>query len=314
MPGPTLTRAPPPDPTKSVIENVLEITPLTSVAPDIFTNTSMHCYFVLAGDASIPIVYYVERVRDGRSFITRTVQARQKGKCIFTTTLSFVREGSAGKATINHGWDMPADAIAHLKTALKEQDAASDTDAEALGVQGAGPFETIRLPIENNTSSVVATKKTRQWVKARGHISSTSGPQIHLSALAYMSDSYFIGTVARVHNLWRFSSSPFKRSNPKIKDDDLAKMEDEENTEADTRTPRASIGIMVSLDHTIYFHRPREVRADDWLLAENESPWSGDGRGLVFQRIWNREGVLVASCVQEGLVRLAQEEPSKSKL
>lgn len=57
--------------------------------------------------------------------------------------------------------------------------------------------------------------------------------------------------------------------------------------------------MMVSLDHTIYFHRPREIRADDWLLSENESPWSGDGRGLVFQRIWNREGVLVASCVQE---------------
>lgn len=163
----------------------------------------MHCYFVLAGDPSVPIVYYVERVRDGRSFITRTVQARQKGKCIFTTTLSFVREGSAGKATVNHGWDMPADATAHLKTALKEQDAASDIDAEALEVQGSGSFETIRLPIENselrgivrktkrrlidsNTdpSPVIATKKTRQWVKARGRISSTSGPQTHLSALA----------------------------------------------------------------------------------------------------------------------------------
>ncbi|KAL8903815.1 MAG: hypothetical protein Q9207_003675 [Kuettlingeria erythrocarpa] len=359
MPGPTLIRAPPPDPAKSIIENVLELTPLTSVAPvrypgpqkelwhppgargvyggaviaqclsaaqqsipspstsnghAVFLIHSMHCYFVLAGDAAIPIVYYVERVRDGKSFITRTVQARQKGKCIFTTTLSFVREGSAGKATVNHGWDMPADAIVKLDTALKAQSAASDTDAEALGVQGSGPFETIRLPIENNTSSAIATKKTRQWVKARGRISPASGPQSHLSALAYMSDSYFIGTVARVHNLWRFSSSPSKRSNPKIKDHDMARMEDEENIEADSQTPRASIGIMVSLDHTIYFHRPREIRADDWLLAENESPWSGDGRGLVFQRIWNKEGILVASCVQEGLVRLTQEGPSNPKL
>ncbi|KAI4207835.1 MAG: hypothetical protein LQ346_000338 [Caloplaca aetnensis] len=337
MPGPTLIRAPPPDPAKSIIENNRELwhppgargvyggaviaqclsaaqqsipSPSTSNGHAVFLIHSMHCYFVLAGDAAIPIVYYVERVRDGKSFITRTVQARQKGKCIFTTTLSFVREGSAGKATVNHGWAMPADAIVKLNTALKEQNAASDTDAEALGVQGSGPFETIRLPIEN----IIATKKTRQWVKARGRISSASGPQSHLSALAYMSDSYFIGTVARVHNLWRFSSSPSKRSNPKIKDHDMARMEDEENSEADSQTPRASIGIMVSLDHTIYFHRPREIRADDWLLAENESPWSGDGRGLVFQRIWNREGVLVASCVQEGLVRLAQDEPSKPKL
>ncbi|KAI4135395.1 MAG: hypothetical protein LQ341_005882, partial [Variospora aurantia] len=184
MSGPTLIRAPPPDPAKSLIENVLELTPLTSVAPDIFTNTrgvyggaviaqclsaaqqsipppspsnghavflihSMHCYFVLAGDSTIPIVYYVERVRDGKSFITRTVQARQKGKCIFTTTLSFVREGSAGKATVDHGWTMSEDAVARLNAALEEQDAATDTDAEALGVQGFGPFESIRLPIEN---------------------------------------------------------------------------------------------------------------------------------------------------------------------
>lgn len=65
---------------------------------------------------------------------------------------------------------------------------------------------------------------------------------------------------------------------------------------------------MVSLDHTIYFHRPRALKADEWLFTEMESPWAGDGRGLVFQRIWNREGVLIASCVQEGLVRLEQDE------
>ncbi|KAL9598074.1 MAG: hypothetical protein Q9219_004705 [cf. Caloplaca sp. 3 TL-2023] len=259
----------------------------------------MHCYFVLAGDSTIPIVYYVERVRDGKSFVTRTVQARQKGKCIFTTTLSFVREGSAGHQTINHEWEMPKDAIAKLSKALGENDGGSDTDAEALGVQGAGPFETIRLPIENNSSSVIQSKKTRQWIKARGRISSTDVPQSHLSALAYMSDSYFIGTVARVHNLWRFSSSKPNSDRDKIKNHEMVKMEQEENSDADRQSPRASIGMMVSLDHTIYFHRPRDIKADEWLLSENESPWSGDGRGLVFQRIWNRDGVLLASCVQE---------------
>ena len=57
--------------------------------------------------------------------------------------------------------------------------------------------------------------------------------------------------------------------------------------------------MMVSLDHTIYFHNPKEFRADDWLLTEMESPWSGDGRGLVFQRIYTQTGVLIATCVQE---------------
>ncbi|KAL9025209.1 MAG: hypothetical protein Q9196_005929 [Gyalolechia fulgens] len=369
MAGPTLIRAPPPDPTKSVIENLLEITPMTSIAPDVFTNTrelwhppgargvyggaviaqclsaaqksipppspsnghavflihSMHCYFVLAGDSTIPIVYYVERIRDGKSFITRTVQARQKGKCIFTTTLSFVREGSAGQETINHGWDMPKDALATLDQALAEKAKNSDTDAEALGFLDSGPFQTIRLPIENSrffhitfssqrssharpsdTSSDIHTKKIGQWVKARGRIASTGGPQSHLSAVAYMSDSDFLGTVARVHNIRKFPSSEPKRGDKS--------MEEEENSDVDSRNPRASVGIMVSLDHTIYFHRPREIKADEWLLSENESPWSGDGRGLVFQRIWNKQGVLVASCVQEGLVRLKQDEAARPKL
>ena len=62
----------------------------------------MHCYFVLAGDSRIPVVYHVEHVREGRSFATRTVQARQHGKCIFTATMSFMREGSGGHEVVEH--------------------------------------------------------------------------------------------------------------------------------------------------------------------------------------------------------------------
>ena len=79
----------------------------------------------------------------------------------------------------------------------------------------------------------------------------------------------------------------------------LAKMEMEDNKNLKHDNPRPKVGMMVSLDHTIYFHRPREIRADDWLCSEMESPWTGAERGLIFQRIWNRDGVLVASCVQE---------------
>ncbi|KAL8814640.1 MAG: hypothetical protein Q9223_006154 [Gallowayella weberi] len=361
MPGATLIRAPPPDPAKSVIENVLELTPLSSIGPDIFSNTrelwhppgargvfggaviaqclsaaqqtipppspsngnavflihSMHCYFVLAGDSTIPILYHVERVRDGKSFMTRTVQARQKGKCIFTTTLSFVREGSAGQKTISHAWAMPSGAVAELEDVIRRESSKDDAEAEALGVQGSGPFISKRLPIHNSeygkiikgrrmidieldTSTDIHSKKTRQWIKARGRISASDGPQPHLSALAYMSDSYFIGTVARVHNL---ISSPNKKK--EIKNHEMAKVEDAENSSADKQQPRSSVGMMVSLDHTIYFHRPKEIKADEWLLSENESPWSGDGRGLVFQKIWNKDGVLVATCVQE----VSQEIP-----
>lgn len=119
----------------------------------VFLIHSMHCYFVLAGDSTIPILYHVERVRDGKSFVTRTVQARQQGRCIFTTTLSFVKEGSAGEKTIDHAWDLPADALAKLNEGTGEEKSYGDTDAEALGVQGSGPLLTRRLGIVNSKPS-----------------------------------------------------------------------------------------------------------------------------------------------------------------
>lgn len=163
--------------------------------PDNFTIHSMHCYFVLAGNAEIPIVYHVERVRDGRSFATRTVQARQKGKPIFTTTMSFVRENSGGKEVVEHAMDMP-----QVAPAVDNKDVKPGND-------NPGPFVSQRVGILNNTTGRPQDKKTRQWIKARGKISEAGGYQAHLSALAYLSDSWFIGTVSRVHRLWRYQSS-----------------------------------------------------------------------------------------------------------
>lgn len=109
---------------------------------------SMHCYFVLAGDSAIPILYHVERVREGKSFITRTVQARQRGKCIFTTTLSFMREDSGGKVTVDHGWDMPEGVREGLEWVLQEEDA-EDKAGEPNGLEAEGPFIAKKLGIFN---------------------------------------------------------------------------------------------------------------------------------------------------------------------
>jgi acyl-CoA thioesterase 8 len=404
----TLIRPPPADPSKSQIENVLELTPIADIGPDIFTNTrplwhppgargifggaaiaqslaaaqmtippptpenrhttflvhSMHCYFVLAGDSSIPVLYHVERVRDGRSFVTRTVQARQRGKCIFTTTISFVREGSAGKATVDHEAGLPELALADLEAVEEEEGEQwtkgkeNEQEKASGGVKsenkikdangGGGPFVAKRMEVLNSTSPYPHTKRCRQWIRARGKISPEAGMAAHLSALAYMSDSYFIGTVSRVHGLWRFgqpsaaaatssstnnnSASPSAKPSPPppppsssistTNPDDAneqaaiaralklnADLEQRENSPSTTRR----IGMMVSLDHSIYFHRPRAVRADEWMFTEMESPWAGDGRGLVLQRIWNRAGELVATCVQEGVVRLEQDKDKDKK-
>lgn len=169
----TLIRPPPKDPSQSAIENVLELTQLADIDADLFTNTrpmwhppgargifggaaiaqclsaaqktvdpdftvhSMHCYFVLAGNADIPIIYHVERVRSGKSFATRTVQARQRGKVIFTTTMSFVRQNSGGDQRVEHVTPMP-----DVPGPTEGMD-----DLEIHG--GRSPFQSQRLPIEN---------------------------------------------------------------------------------------------------------------------------------------------------------------------
>jgi acyl-CoA thioesterase 8 len=164
-------------------------------------------------------------------------------------------------------------------------------------------------------------KRTRQWIKARGKISPAGGHEAHLSALAYISDSYFIGTIARVHKLWRYSSARAGNSKstidekvlkkllamddeslkrvPGVGDHDIQRLQRLRNGEDLSRETKQEVGMMVSLDHTIYFHNPREFKADEWMFTEMETPWAGDGRGLVFQRIFSRDGKLIASCVQE---------------
>ena len=371
----TLIKPPKNLPHHSPIENVLSLLPLLDIGPDIYTNArplwhppgargifggaaiaqclsaaqatippdftvhSMHCYFVLAGNSEIPILYHVERVRDGKSFITRTVQARQRGKCIFTTTLSFMKEGSGGISKVEHASRIPTDI-----TPPPELDGNSDFwQFKSSGAVDDRPFESVRAGATRHADP--SERKLRQWIRARGRISDCppnvreqeiangvranqpgDNHQAHLSALAYMSDSYFVGTVARVHNLMRFANPKsieatikgFKGSEEE-KDqmrkylEEIAREEDEENKQFGKAAAKddRKIGMMVSLDHAIFFHNPRAFRADEWMLTEMESPWAGDGRGLVVQRIWSKDGILIATCTQEGCVRLQQPKETK---
>ncbi|RAL65897.1 hypothetical protein DID88_005559 [Monilinia fructigena] len=291
---PTLVPPPPINPSKSAIENVLELRELSQIAPDIFTNAyplwhppgargiyggaiiaqclaaaqctvphnftvhSMHCYFVLAGNSDLPVMYYVEHVREGRSFATRTVQARQKGKCIFTTTMSFVRENSGGKKTVKHAVTIPKD---------------------------------IQQPNEDE-----------ELLKMEMKIDSP----------------YFIGTVGRIHELWRYASEEKKKDGKKDTENEkyMKKLKESEGFGHDLNNEekRPEVGMMVSLDHTIYFHEPRRFRADEWMFTEMSSPWSGDGRGVVTQHMFAKDGTLIATCFQEGVVRLNQDGSEKAKI
>ncbi|KAL6796960.1 thioesterase-like superfamily domain-containing protein [Trichoderma sp. SZMC 28012] len=335
----TLLRPPEPDASKAPIENTVEVTPLAVLGPDIFTNTrplwlppgargvyggaviaqslaaaqltvqdhflvhSCHCYFLLAGSATIPIMYHVERVRDGRSFATRTVQARQKGNCIFTTTISFVRENSGGAKQIRHAAALPD---------VEMPDPSWDTEGDALWDR-AGPFKSRRIELKD-ADARPDQRKARQWHRCRGQISAAGGHQAHLNALAYVSDSYFIGTVSRIHRLWRLGLTPEQVAElPDAEGDKMRQFLEFEGmgSRLEDWAGRPRVGMLVSLDHSIYFHEPKRVRADEWMFSEMESPWSGDGRGLVMQRIYAADGTLLASCVQEGVVRLQQDEAER---
>lgn len=260
--------------------------------PEDFAVHSCHCYFLLAGSDELPILFHVEKIRDGRSFATRTVQARQKGRCIFTTTISFVRNNSSGRRQVSHASPMPLGEDG--RPLLPPPD---DFDAEPE-LLNQGPFQGHRIEVINKEDHAHG-QKTRQWVRARGKI--IGGQQEHLNALAYVSDSYFIGTIGRIHRLWRF---PFRPEDIHKLPEEMQKRvrvlnEWEGMGDTDGMSGQPEIGMMVSLDHTIYFHEPWKVRADEWMLNEMESPWSGDGRGVVIQKIFSKDGTLLATCMQE---------------
>ncbi|KAJ5954225.1 hypothetical protein N7501_008504 [Penicillium viridicatum] len=243
--------------------------------PSDYVAHSLHCSFVSPGNPKRPIKYRVERTRDGKSFITRTVQATQKAGVISEAIVNFVRVGTysnnddidkAGK--LEHGRKMPEGLT------LPDQ-------AEMNGKGVDGPFEARWGEILNQMSHDLVNTQIRYWVRAKDPIQQR-GPHAQLAALAYMSDAYFIGAAVQVHDL-------------------------------PGQTFGTKMAMAASLNHTIYFHHPEAVRADEWMCSERESPWAGNDRALVIQRIWSPKGILVATCVQEGVLRV-QVPSGKVKL
>lgn len=194
---------------------------------------------MLAGDSTVPILYHVERVRDGKSFCTRTVQARQRGRAIFTVTMSFTKDmgEEAAQREVHHAAAMPEG------VRPPPEDYAEEVGRES-------PFESYRIEVTGDKDGPVETKKTRHWVRARGRISEAGGHQAHLSALAYVSDSYFIGTVSRIHQLWRFPfrAEDFGKLSPEVKNRVTKLLEFEGSGTIDDMVGRPAIGMMVSLD------------------------------------------------------------------
>ncbi|MGW3228759.1 acyl-CoA thioesterase [Kitasatospora sp. NPDC001095] len=224
---------------------------------------SLHAYFLRPGVPGVPIVYQVDRIRDGRSFTTRRVLGIQGGRSIFALTADFHRPEEAG---IEHQYPMPAVAAPEgLPSALDE--VGSRLGELPPFISRRQPFDIRYVDRLRWSKDELAGVEARSgvWLRTNGPL--PDDPLIHVCALTYASDMTLLDAVrAPVEPLWG-----------------------ERNFD------------MASLDHAMWFHQP--FRTDDWLLYQQESPIAHGARGLARGQIFDRHGRLVVSVVQEGLFR-----------
>ncbi|MBV9247436.1 MAG: acyl-CoA thioesterase II [Methylobacteriaceae bacterium] len=228
---------------------------------------SLHAYFMLPGDPSIPIVYEVDRIRDGKSFATRRCNAVQHGQAIFSLSASFQVQESG----LDHAVTMPTvpdPESLPSEEELRRRYAALMPEPVRRYFERERPIEL--RPVDFSRYHQPSGDKPhepvqRVWVRASGRL--PDDPAIHRAFLAYLSDMTLLDTALIVHGRSIFDGSL----------------------------------QVASLDHALWFHRP--FRADEWLLYAQDSPNTYGARGLARGLIYAHDGRLVASVAQEGLIR-----------
>lgn len=240
------------------------LTAAMRTVPDERPVHSLHSYFLRPGDVKAPIIYEVDRIRDGNSFATRRVVAIQHGEAIFNLAASFqkVEEG------LSHQDSMPN---VPMPEALPTDQERFAKHADQLPEQmrawalAERPIELRTVEDDDPFHPQVRAPERHVWLKAKHTL--PDSVQLHQAVLAYASDSAFLTTAMKPHGVTWWTK-----------------------------------GMQVaSLDHAVWFHRP--FRVDQWLLHVMHSPNSGGSRGLVFGKVFTKDGVLVASTAQEGLTR-----------
>jgi acyl-CoA thioesterase-2 len=227
---------------------------------------SLHAYFLRPGDPRVPTIFEVDRVRDGGTFTTRLVKAIQHGEAILNMSVSFQIETEG----LEHQISKP-DEPREPAGVLYEDEMRSGV--EALGFAPPEGDLLFHPPVEIRTPGGMrmfeATSRpphTSSWVRAKGTL--PDDPAIHQCVLAYASDMTLLSNAVNAH--------PIALASPGFQS--------------------------ASLDHAMWFHRP--FRADDWLLYVMDSPVSACSRGFCRGTFFTRDGQLVASCAQEGLLRV----------
>lgn len=228
---------------------------------------SLHAYFIRPGDPAVPIVYTVDRVRDGRSFTTRRVSAIQHGKAIFTLSASF-QHPEQGLA---HGAAMPdvppPESVEPIADRLERVFGAPARDFyrdNPIDLRFIGP-----LSVEAERDPSLRTDRSLVWLRAKGDL--PDDPLLHVCLMTYASDMTLLDSVLLRHGL----------------------------SFANERVSGAS------LDHAMWFHG--SFRADRWLLYAQESRVAAGARGLARGEVFSEDGSLVVSVMQEGLIRIRPE-------
>jgi len=232
---------------------------------------SLHAYFLLAGDPNVPIIYEVDRIRDGKSFTTRRVVAIQHGRAIYSMSVSF----HIAEQGLVHQFDMPAvptpDALPS-EPEIRNRVLARMPERVRHYFEREPAFEFKPVEYGRYLGEKIEGGRSHMWMRAAGRL--PDDPAIHRCVLAYASDMTLLDAALIPHGRNVF-------------DGDL---------------------MPASLDHALWFHRP--FRADEWLLYAQDSPSLNGARGFARGLIYASNGSLVASVAQEGLLRPYRLKPA----
>lgn len=227
---------------------------------------SLHSYFLRPGDPTVPILYEVDRIRDGRSFTTRRVVAIQHGRAIFNLSASFHDSEEGLEHQIQMPDVPPPESLEPLFERLEPwKEELSDWFERPHPIDQRHIGE---LPWHREGTGEPCQ---RLWIRADGNL--PGEPLLHACVATYASDMSLFDVILAPHDI-RWDDADF---------------------------------MGASLDHCIWFHRP--FRADEWLLYDTESPVAAGGRGLARGFLFNREGRLCVTLVQEGVARVRTREP-----
>ena len=232
---------------------------------------SLHAYFLLGGDPKVPIIYEVDRIRDGRSFTTRRVVAIQHGRAIYSMSVSFhvAEEGWSHQFAMP---DVPTPDQLPSEAEVRDKLLPRMPEPVRRYYERERPIELRPVEYGRYLGEKIPGDRFHIWFRATSRL--PDEPAIHQCVLAYASDMTLLDTAL----------VPLGKT---VFNEDI---------------------MAASLDHALWFHRP--FRADEWLLYAEDSPNLGGARGFARGLIFAKDGTLVASVAQEGLLRQRQLNPA----